>query len=67
MTSIINHDVFYNYMLEGFEIKNVPRIVYVDGSFKEVNNNKLSNDYLKDEIKEIKKDSYYGEEHLFRR
>jgi len=67
LTSEIDHKIFYNYILEGFKIKTVPRIVYNNHEFKIIDKEYLSNEYLSDEVDEIKKDIYRGEENLFHR
>ncbi len=65
LTGVIDFNVFYNYMMEGFIIKNAPRLIYSDNSFKLIDKEYLNNDYLYNEIEKIKDDSYFGEEHLF--
>ena len=65
LTSATDNRIFYNYILEKYTIKNVPRIVYDNNEFKMVDKSNLSNEYLSDEIKNIEKDANFGEEHLF--
>ena len=67
LTSEIDNKMFYNYILEKFAIKTVPRIVYVNNEFKIIDKEYLPNDYLKKEIESIQNDSFSGEEYLFHR
>ena len=66
LTSSINHDIFYNYLLNGFEVDDAPRIIYSNNEFKFVDKRYLHNDFTSDEIEAIINDAKAkGDESLF--
>ncbi len=65
LTSNILHYPFYNYILMGFKIDNVPKIIYRDGEYCFLDNTLYNNDFLMDEIETIQEEVHDDEKPLF--
>ncbi len=66
LTALSNHEVFYNYLLNGFTVNTVNKIVYDEKNNTFIFKNSLNrNIETYNEIDNIKKDIFPGEEKLF--
>ena len=65
LTSSISHQIFYNYLLMGYEIETVPKIIYQNGKHSFYSNDFYNNDFLYDEIKTINNEAFVYEKSLF--
>ncbi len=65
LTSSVLHYPFYNYILMDFTIETIPKIVYKNNKFMFMDESLYNDDYLLDEIKMIKDDTYIDEKPLF--
>ena len=65
LTSSVLHYSFYNYILMDFKIETVPKIVYKNDKFLFQMDSLYNNDFLLDEIKEIKDVTNDDEKKLF--
>ena len=67
LTSSILHYPFYNYILMGFKIDTIPKIIYKDNAFCFHEGSFYNNDFLMDEIEEINGEITEEEKPLFMR
>ncbi len=65
LTSSVFHYPFYNYILMGFKIDTIPKIIYRDGKYCFHEESLYNNDYLLDEISAIQKETSEEERSLF--
>ncbi len=65
LTSSVSHQIFYNYLLMGYEVENVPKIIYKDEKYSFYSDNLYNNDFLYDEIKTISNEAFVDEKSLF--
>ena len=66
LTALSNHEVFYNYLLNGFTVNTVNKIVYDEKNNTFIFKNSLNRSIeTYNEIDNIKKDIFPGEEKLF--
>ena len=65
LTSLSSHEPFYNYLLMGFEIETVPKIIYKDGEYIFHRDSLYNNDFLYDQINRIKDETKDDERMLF--
>ena len=65
LTASSSHELFYNYLLMGFEIETVPKIIYKDGEYIFYRDSLYNNDFLYDQINRIKNETQDDERMLF--
>lgn len=65
LTSLSSHEPFYNYLLMGFEVETVSKIIYKDGKYIFYHDNLYNNDFLYDKVKRINDEILDSEKPLF--